>query len=62
MHGINQGEEMVITLLNKYKIDLFLQEHYLSSDNLYRLSSMNLNDLCFGISAMNNVLEMVFVW
>lgn len=58
MHGINQGEEMVITLLNEYNIDcLFLQEHWLSSDNLYRLCSMNPNYLCFGVSAMDNVLE-----
>ena len=54
MHGFNQGEAFLTDacLSNNYDI-IFIQEHWLSSDNLNKLSNINSEYIVFGNSAMS---------
>ena len=59
MHGFNQGKLMVDTLCNVFlKSDvIFLQEHWLTPDKLFELSSISPDYVAHGISAMESEVQ-----
>ena len=54
MHGINQGSAMLLNLSLSFDV-IFCQEHWLLSDQLYRLTDMMDDFRCLSVSVMDNV-------
>ena len=56
-HGYNQAESLLTDVCdnNKYQL-IFLQEHWLTSNNLSKFNKFS-NYNYFGISAMNNTIQ-----
>ena len=53
LHGFNQGESFLIDACNSGVYDIiFLQEHWLNTDNITKLSAINTDYFVFGESAM----------
>jgi len=58
MHGFGQGELLLSSMCNNLKYDIiFVQEHWLSSDQLYKLCTICPNFIFVGISAMDTTLS-----
>ena len=58
MHGFNQGAELLENYCSNAKADfMLLQEHWLSSDVLYKLDNLAHGYSCFSVSSMDSVLE-----
>jgi len=56
--GFAQGELLLSSMCNDLKYDIiFVQEHWLSSDQLYKLCTISPNFISVGISAMNTTLS-----
>ena len=57
LHGFNQGSVGMNELITRHNVDvLMIQEHWLTPDNLYKLSKFD--DYCFfGMSAMSNAVS-----
>jgi hypothetical protein len=54
LHGFNQGRPGIIDLINKLGPDaIMVQEHWLTPDNLFKLSKFSDDYFVFGSSAMN---------
>lgn len=53
LHGFNQGESFLIDACASLQYDIiFMQEHWLGTDNMYKLSSISKDYVVFGESAM----------
>jgi len=60
LHGLNQGESLLCKLCNlaNYNIDcICVQEHWLTSANLQKMSDLSKNYTFFGSSAMDSAVE-----
>jgi len=58
MHGFKQGCPVLDDMIKKYTSDiLFLQEHCLTPDNLYKFDRHFTGYFSFGCSAMSNRVE-----
>jgi len=58
MHGINEGEVMSRYLYEEFKVDvLFVQDHWLSPDQLHKLCFLSSDYVSFGISAMESAVQ-----
>jgi len=60
MHGFNQGECLLLELLDKYDI-ICVQEHWLFTSELCRLSDMTTSFLIHSISAMDDNVMSDFI-
>src|ERR1700743_1948336 len=56
MHGFNNGRPLLESLCDTHDI-ILLQEHWLSSNDLYKLDSVNDKFNCHGVSAMDEKLS-----
>ena len=57
LHGLNQGEPSINEIIGDFSPDiLFVQEHWLTPDNLMKLSVWD-NFMMFGSSAMLSMVE-----
>ena len=53
MHGFNQGVDFLSEALSSELYDIiFIQEHWLNDDDLYKLSNLSTKYVLFGESAM----------
>ena len=58
MHGLNQGAELLENYCTNAKADFeLLQEHWLSSDLLYKLDNLAHSYSCFSVSSIDSFLE-----
>jgi len=58
MHGFNQGFAVIEHLIKEDLPDLFLvQEHWLTTENLYKFEKFFPEYFFFGCSAMNNQVD-----
>ena len=58
LHGLNQGLPLLEDLLRSDNVDFcFVQEHWLSSDNLMKLDMINTAYGCVSFSAMDDRLS-----
>ena len=59
MHGFNQGSHMLSSLFDDvYCPDiLFVQEHWLTPANMYKIKTINNKFTCYGISAMEQCVQ-----
>lgn len=56
LHGLNQGIVGLHELISKISPHvIFIQEHWLTSSNLYKLDNISADYYSFGSSAMNNI-------
>src|SRR6267154_5886360 len=56
MFGFNNGLPMLNSLCINFDV-IFLQEHWLSSNDLCKLNYVDINFTSFGVSAMNSKME-----
>jgi len=54
LHGLNQGKPLLDDLCKQFSI-IFVQEHWLSTEQLYKFDSISSDFLCFSKSSMDNV-------
>ena len=55
MHGFNQGEVLLNDILSSHWFDfIFVQDHWLSSDNSHVLEDLNVSYICIAKSAMDD--------
>src|SRR5580698_6489974 len=59
LHGLNQGSSLLSTLVSNLSPPdfLFIQESWLTPDNLWKILNFNKNYTGFGISAMEHMLS-----
>src|SRR5690349_2343296 len=58
MHGFNQGITMLKSLCSKYRSKfIFLQEHWLTPDQLSNFNCFNDNYMFYSYSSMSNILN-----
>ena len=59
MHGFNQGSHMLSTLFEDSDCPdiLFVQEHWLTPANMYKIKNINSKFTCYGISAMEQCVS-----
>lgn len=58
LHGFNQGEPLLSELCSNVAAEvIFVQEHWLSSINMNKLSSFSENYYCICTSAMENAIQ-----
>jgi len=54
LHGFNQGESFLIDACSSHLYDvIFVQEHWLGTDNICKLSGISNDYVAFGESAMS---------
>ena len=56
MHGYSNGLPLLNDLCNSYDL-IFLEEHWLASDDLYNFNDVHNDFTSYGLSAMNNKLS-----
>ena len=62
LHGFNQGELYLQEVCSAAKHDvIFIQEHWLTPDNLVKLKSISCNYFVYGKSAMESALSKSFL-
>lgn len=58
LHGFNQGKTYLLDTLNKPNCDVvFVQEHWLASNDLYLLNDLSSDFVAYGSSAMDKILN-----
>ena len=58
VHDFEQGELLLAYLCDEAKYDvMFIQEHWLAPNQLYKLCTINPDYTCAGISAMEDILS-----
>jgi exonuclease III len=58
LHGLNQGNILLSKLAESNIADfIFVQEHWLTPMNMYKIRNFSRNYLCFGISAMEQAVS-----
>ena len=58
MHGFEQGNLILTHMCNDLLFDIiYIQEHWLSPDNLYKLCTISDRYICVGVSALENKLS-----
>jgi len=55
VHGFNQGKSLLTDLCDRYDV-IFRQEHWLSSDFLFKKSAVAKEFLCFSKSGMDDTI------
>ena len=60
MHGFNQGSNLLEYFFNDLQIDIILlQEHWLTPDNMYKITNIDKLYSCVGMSAMELIKRAV---
>ena len=58
LHGFNQGSHGIKDMISTFMPDvIMIQEHWLTPDNLYKLSELSVNYFVFGSSAMTSCVS-----